>query len=142
MNTHVAVNSLAISKNSNKFDFEKYNIEVSIEEIENRLTSNKLKFGLTLLSIPKNIRISVEGIVEISGTETECIQSLDKDENAIPRVLHMIYGDIFPTIFMNTKVVGAPCPAYRLSQISETQEISETEISSEEQGRRQLPACG
>ncbi len=68
MNTHIAVSSLAISKNSNKFDFQKYNIEVSIEEVENRLTSNKLKFGLTLLSIPKNIRISVEGMVEISGT--------------------------------------------------------------------------
>ena len=98
MNTHVAVTSLAISKNSDKLDFQKYNLEVSIEEIENRLTSNKLKFGFTLLSNPKNIRISVEGMTEISGTEEECIHALEKDENGIPRVLHLIYQDIFPTI--------------------------------------------
>jgi len=80
VNTRVAVNSLAISKNSDKLDFLKYNLEVSIEEIENRLTSNKLKFGLTLLSNPKNIIISVEGITEISGTEKECLHELEKDE--------------------------------------------------------------
>jgi len=133
VNTHVAVTSLAISKNSDKLDFQKYNLEVSIEEIENRLTSNKLKFGLTLLSNPKNIRISVEGITEISGTEQECIHELEKDENGIPCVLNSIYQDIFPTIFMATKIVGAPCPAYRLSQISASTETAETQISSEEQ---------
>jgi len=133
VNTLVVVSSFAINRNSAKFDFQKYNIEVSIEEIENRVTSNKLKFGLTLLSNPKNVRISVEGSVEISGSETECNNALEKDENGIPRVLHIIYQDVFPTIFMNTKVVGVPCPAYRLSQISAPSEIPESEISSKEQ---------
>jgi len=133
VHTEVVVNSLAISKNSSKFDFQKYNIEVSLEEIENRVTSNKLNYGLTLLSNPKNVRISIEGTTSISGTEQECIQALEKDENGIPRVLHLIYQDIFPTIFMTAKVVGAPCPAYRLSHISAPTEIPESEISSEEQ---------
>jgi hypothetical protein len=126
--TQVVVNSLAISKNSSKTDFQKYNIEVSLEEIENRVTSNKLNYGLTLLSNPKNVRISIEGTTSISGTERECIRALEKDENGIPRVLHLIYQDVFPTIFMTTKVVGAPCPAYRLSQVSAPSEIdSKTE---------------
>jgi len=133
VNTLVVVSSFAINRTSAKFDFQKYNIEVSIEEIENRVTSNKLKFGLTLLSNPKNVRISVEGIVEISGSETECINALEKDENGIPRVLYIIYQDVFPIIFMNTKVVSVPCPAYRLSQISAPSEIPESEISSKEQ---------
>ena len=133
MHTEVVVNSLGISKNSSKFDFQKYNIEVSLEEIENRVTSNKLNYGLTLLSNPKNIRISIEGTTSISGTEQECNQALEKDEDGIPRVLHLIYQDVFPTIFMTAKVVGAPCPAYRLSHISAPLEIPESEISSEEQ---------
>lgn len=133
MNTQVVVNSLAISKNSSKIDFQKYNIEVSLEEIENRITSNKLNYGLTLLSIPKNVRISLEGTTSISGTEQECVQALEKDENGIPRVLHLIYQDVFPTIFMTAKVVGAPCPAYRLTHISAPSEIPESEVSLEEQ---------
>jgi len=133
VHTEVVVNSLGISKNSSKFDFQKYNIEVSLEEIENRVTSNKLNYGLTLLSNPKNIRISIEGTTSISGTEQECNQALEKDEDGIPRVLHLIYQDVFPTIFMTAKVVGAPCPAYRLSHISAPLEIPESEISSEEQ---------
>jgi len=91
VNTHVAVTSLAVSKNSDKLDFQKYNLEVSIEEIENRLTSNKLKFGFTLLSNPKNIRISVEGMTEISGTEEECIHALEKRRKWYPtRASHHI----------------------------------------------------
>jgi len=133
VHTEVVVNSLGISKNSSKFDFQKYNIEVSLEEIENRVTSNKLNYGLTLLSNPKNVRISIEGTTSISGTEQECTQALEKDEDGIPRVLHLIYQDVFPTIFMTAKVVGAPCPAYRLSHISAPLEIPESEISSEEQ---------
>lgn len=132
MNTQVVVNSLAISKNSSKIDFQKYNIEVSLEEIENRVTSNKLNYGLTLLSNPKNVRISVEGTTSVSGTEQECIKALEKDENGIPHILHLIYQDVFPTIFMTTKVVGAPCPAYRLSQISASAESPESKTSSEQ----------
>ena len=127
MNAQVIVSSLAVNKNSNgKIDFHKYNIEVSIEEIENKLTSNKLRYGLTLLSDPKNVRLSAEGTVEISGNEAECVKALEKDENGIPRVLHLIYQELFPTFFMSTKVVGAPCPAYRLSQISAPSEIQES----------------
>ncbi len=134
MNTHVAVNSLAISKNKEgNFDFLKYNIEVSIEEIENKEDKNKLKYGITLLSEPNNVKLAVDGIVEILGNESERAKILEKDENNIPRVLHLIYEELFPVFFMTTKSIGVPCPAFRLSQVSAPSETVELPIPEEQE---------
>jgi len=92
VDTQVAINSLAISKNKEgHFDFLKYNIEVSIEEVENKEDKNKLKYGIVLMSEPKNVRLAVDGLVEILGNVSERAKILEKDENNIPRVLHLIY---------------------------------------------------
>ncbi len=129
VNTRVVINSLSVNKNNEgEFDFQKYNIEVSIDEIENTESHNKLKFGITLLTEPKNVRLSIDGVVEISGNESERAKILEKDENNIPRVLHIIYQELFPVFFMTTKTIGAPCPAYSLSQISPPTEIEEPQI--------------
>ena len=131
MNPQVVVNSLAVKNNKEaNFNFVKYDIEVSIEEIENKDTKSKLEFVITLLSEPKNVRLSIDGHVEISGNEAERAIFLEKDENNIPQVLHLIYKELFPLFFMLTKSVGVPCPAYRLSQISaptEGQKIDDSE---------------
>ncbi len=134
MFTHVAINSLAISKNkeSNSEPL-KYNIEVSIEEIENKEDKNKLKYVIVLLSEPKNVRLAVEGTVDISGDQSERTKILEKDENNVPRLLHLIYEELFPVFFMSTKTIGVPCPAYRLSQISEPSEIDESPITEEQE---------
>jgi len=134
VDTQVAINSLAISKNKEgHFDFLKYNIEVSIEEIENKEDKNKLKYGIVLLSEPKNVRLAVDGTVEISGNGAERAKILEKDENNIPHVLHLIYEELFPVFFMTTKSIGVPCPAYRLSQISAPSEIEESPITEEQE---------
>ncbi len=140
MNTHVAVNSLAISKNkeSNSEPL-KYNIEVSIEEIENKEDKNKLKYVIVLLSEPKNVRLAVEGTVDISGDQSERTKILEKDENNVPRLLHLIYEELFPVFFMSTKTIGVPCPAYRLSQISEPSEIDESPITEEQENVSTVP---
>ena len=58
VNSQVVVNSLAVKKNKEaNFNFVKYDIEVSIEEIENKDTKSKLKFVITLLSEPKKCTI-------------------------------------------------------------------------------------
>ncbi|MFQ5573361.1 MAG: hypothetical protein ACE5EJ_03830, partial [Nitrosopumilaceae archaeon] len=127
MNTHVAVNSLAISKNKViSPEPLKYNIEVSIEEIENKENKNKLKYVIVLLSEPKNVRLAVDGTADITGDKSERAKILEKDENNIPNVLHLIYEELFPIFFMTTKTIGAPCPAYRLSQISAPSEAEAT----------------
>jgi len=136
VNPLVVVNSLAVKKNKEaNFNFVKYDIEVSIEEIENKDTKSKLEFVITLLSEPKNVRLSIDGHVEISGNEAERAVFLEKDENNIPQVLHLIYKELFPLFFMLTKSVGVPCPAYRLSQISaptEGQKIDDSELQTTE----------
>ena len=136
MNPLVVVNSLVIKKNEEaNFNFVKYDIEVSIEEIENKDTKSKLEFVITLLSEPKNVRLSIDGRVEISGNEAERAVFLEKDENNIPQMLHLIYKELFPLFFMLTKSVGVPCPAYRLSQISaptEGQKIDDSELQTTE----------
>ena len=136
MNSQVVVNSLAVKKNKEaNFNFVKYDIEVSIEEIENKDTKSKLKFVITLLSEPKNVRLSIDGHVEIFGIEAERAEFLEKDENNIPQVLHLIYKELFPLFFMLTKSVGVPCPAYRLSEISaptEGQKIDDSELQTAE----------
>jgi len=138
--THVAINSLAISKNkeSNSEPL-KYNIEVSIEEIENKEDKNKLKYVIVLLSEPKNVRLAVEGTVDISGDQSERTKILEKDENNVPRLLHLIYEELFPVFFMSTKTIGVPCPAYRLSQISEPSEIDESPITEEQENVSTVP---
>jgi len=136
VNSQVVVNSLAVKKNKEaNFNFVKYDIEVSIEEIENKDTKSKLKFVITLLSEPKNVRLSIDGHVEIFGIEAERAKFLEKDENNIPQVLHLIYKELFPLFFMLTKSVGVPCPAYRLSEISaptEGQKIDDSELQTAE----------
>jgi len=136
VNSQVVVNSLAVKKNKEaNFNFVKYDIEVSIEEIENKDTKSKLKFVITLLSEPKNVRLSIDGHVEISGIEAERAKFLEKDENNIPQVLHLIYKELFPLFFMLTKSVGVPCPAYKLSEISaptEGQKIDDSELQTTE----------
>jgi len=136
VNSQVVVNSLAVKKNKEaNFNFVKYDIEVSIEEIENKDTKSKLKFVITLLSEPKNVRLSIDGHVEISGNEAERAKFLEKDENNIPQVFHLIYKELFPLFFMLTKSVGVSCPAYRLSEISaptEGQKIDDSELQTTE----------
>jgi len=136
VNSQVVVNSLAVKKNKEaNFNFVKYDIEVSIEEIEKKDTKNKLKFVITLLSEPKNVRLSIDGNVEISGNEAERAKFLEKDENNIPQVLHLIYKELFPLFFMLTKSVGVQCPAYKLTEISaptEGQKIDDSELQTTE----------
>jgi len=130
VNSQVVVNSLAVKKNNEaNLNFVKYDIEVSIEEIENKETQNKLKFVITLLSEPKNVRLSIDGHVEIFGNEAERAKFLEKDENNIPQVLHLIYKELFPLFFMLTKSVSVQCPAYRLSEISAPTEGQKTDDS-------------
>lgn len=118
MNSKIDILSLTVSKTKqDDFSFIKYDIEVALEEIESTELSCSLKYSFTLLSQPKNIRISVEGIKKLNGREDERAKTLSPDENKIPLILHEIYDELFPVFFMMTKSVQIPCPAYKLSTI-------------------------
>ncbi|MFZ0184822.1 MAG: hypothetical protein WBV92_05260 [Nitrosotalea sp.] len=118
MNLRIETNSLAFSKLKNEHGFVKYNIEASLDEVENRDSEVVLKFKLILLSNPTNAKISVDGLATLYGDQVEISKQLSPDEKNIPIILNLIYQEIFPLFFIMSKSMQIPCPAYRLSQMS------------------------
>lgn len=121
----VEINSMSFNKSKNDIDFAKYDIEVSLDEIESTEMGTKLKYGLTFLSNPKNIRINAEGIVTIAGDEAQTSKYLAQDENNIPNILNIIYQELFPLFYLLSKSMQAPCPAYKLSHVAKSTESAD-----------------
>ena len=115
--------SLTVSKLKSGMSFEKYNIDVSIDEVENNETGIKLKYKFILLSTPTNAKISVEGFTSIQGSEAEVAKHLAPDERNIPLIVNLIYQELFPLFYMTAKSLEIPCPAYKISEISAAQSL-------------------
>jgi hypothetical protein len=137
MNPKVEIGSLFVSKLKSNATFEKYNIDVSIDEVENNESGIKIKYKFLLLSTPTNSKITVEGLASILGSEAEVTKYLEPDEKKIPNIVNTIYQELFPLFCIVTKSVEIPCPAYRISQISES---APTPIKSSDQTHAELPA--
>lgn len=118
MNPKIEINSLSFSKLKNDYSFVKYNIEASLDEVENTDSEVALKYKLVLLSNPTNAKITVEGLATLYGDQNEISKQLGPDEKNIPMILNLIYQEIFPLFFIMSKSMQIPCPAYRLSQMS------------------------
>jgi hypothetical protein len=119
MNPEIDVGTLSISKlKKESDDFEKYDIDVSLDEVENNEDSIKLKYKFTLLSNPTNIKISIDGFASIHGNEMEISRHLQPDQKNVPAVVNYIYQELFPLIYLISKTMYIPCPAYRLADIS------------------------
>ncbi len=119
---NIEISSLSINKlkNSND-DFVKYDMDVSLDEVDSSESEIKLKYKFALLSNPTNTKISVDGIVSVRGNELEISKQLQPAEKNVPVVVNTIYQEIFPMIYIVTKSMQIPCPSYRLSQISSAQ---------------------
>jgi hypothetical protein len=118
MNLKIEINSISFSKLNNDQGFVKFNIEASLDEVENRDSEVVLKYRLLLLSNPTNAKIMIEGLATLYGDQAEISKQLCPDEKNIPIVLNLIYQDVFPLFFIISKSMHIPCPAYRLSQMS------------------------
>jgi hypothetical protein len=116
----IEINSLTVSKLKDLQDeFVKYDIDVSIDEVENaNFEGVQLKYKFGLVSIPTNARISIEGLVSLNGSESEISKQLEPDHKNIPTVVNQVYKEIYPLLYILTKSVQIPCPAYKLSQLS------------------------
>ncbi len=131
MKTHVELTSIAMSKNDPKItEMDKYDVEANIDEVDNSENESVFKYGITALSNPKNVRLGIEGIARISGDSDERNEILNKDENDVPKILTMIYHEMFPTFFMLSKSLNVSCPPHTISAIgsglSETEDIPES----------------
>lgn len=127
MSLKIGISSLSFSKLKNDQPFVKYNIEASLDEVENRDSEVALRYKLVLLSNPTNTKITVEGLAKINGDQVEISKQLGPDEKNIPAILNSIYQEVFPLFFIMAKSMQIPCPAYRLSQMSasaQTQKIA------------------
>jgi len=132
MNAYVELTSIAMSKNDPKITkLDKYDVEANIEEIDNGEEQSIFKYGFTALSNPKNVRLAIEGIAKISGDSVERNEILEKDENDIPKILTMIYHELFPTFFLLSKSLNVSSPPHTIGEMGsspiESEESAELE---------------
>lgn len=139
MNSQVELFSLSISKTSKTIEsFQKYSVEANIDEIENGENHSLFNYAFTILSEPKNIRISVEGTAKVMGNQEERDKVIEKNENNIPKILPIVYQELFPIFFTLSKSANVPCPPYQIlafgseTQPNERKDVSETESISKQ----------
>lgn len=123
----IEISSISVSRIKAGVSFEKYNIDVSIDEIENNDSGIKLEYKFVLLSNPNNAKISISGMISILGDENEVTKYLEPDERNIPIIVNIAYQEILPLLYVLTKSIDIPCPAYKISQISQTIQSQSTE---------------
>ena len=142
LKAEIELNSISMSKNDPKITkLDKYDVEASIDEVENTEELSVYKYGFTALSNPKNVRLSIEGIARIFGDSIERNEILEKDENDVPKILTMIYQELFPTFFLLSKTLNVSCPPHQIGamgerlekdvEVSDENETSETESPEE-----------
>ena len=132
MGPRIEISSILVNKLKSGIPFEKYNIDVSIDEIENNDLGIKLKYKFILLSTPTNAKISLEGLISILGNENEVSKYLEPDERNVPIIVNVAYQEILPLLYVLTKSIDIPCPAYKISQISQTKSPQTTKPIQEE----------
>jgi len=134
LKAEIELNSISMSKNDPKITkLEKYDVEANIDEVENTEEMSVYKYGFTALSNPKNVRLSIEGIARIFGDSIERNEILEKDEHDVPKILTMIYHELFPTFFLLSKTLNVSCPPHQIgamgnrleNQVSDEDETTE-----------------
>ncbi|WP_179363545.1 hypothetical protein [Nitrosopumilus oxyclinae] len=132
MNAHIELTSIAMSKNDPKITkLDKYDVEANIEEVANSEDQSIFKYGFTALSNPKNVRLAIEGIARIQGDSEERDEILNKDENGVPKILTMIYQELFPTFFLLSKSLNVSCPPHTIGSMGLSDETQTNELSND-----------
>jgi len=133
LKAEIELNSISMSKNDPKITkLEKYDVEANIDEVENTEEMSVYKYGFTALSNPKNVRLSIEGITRIFGDSIERNEILEKDEHDVPKILTMIYHELFPTFFLLSKTLNVSCPPHQIGAMGnrlENQVLDEDETT-------------
>jgi len=138
----VDLNSISMSKNEPTVTtITKYDVEAAIDEVENAEESSAFKYDFTVLSDPKNVRLSINGIARIHGDSTERDELLSKEENEVPKILTIIYQELFPTFFLLSKTLNVSCPPHTIGKMGEstTPEIPEINQDTEKEITESLP---
>ena len=104
-----------MSKNDPKLtQLEKYDVDANIEEVESDDEISVFTYKFTALSNPKNVRLSIQGTARISGDSMERDEVLEHDDDGIPKLLTIIYQELFPTFFLLSKTLNVSCPPHQI----------------------------
>lgn len=129
MNAQIELTSIAMSKNDPKITkLDKYDVEANIEEVDNSDDQSIFKYGFTALSNPKNVRLALEGIAKIQGDAAERNEILEKDENDVPKILTMIYHELFPTFFLLSKTLNVSCPPHTIGEMGSSPAVESEDV--------------
>lgn len=132
MKAQIDLNSISMSKNDPKLtQLEKYDVDANIDEVESNDEVSVFTYKFTALSNPKNVRLSIEGTAQISGDSMERDEILENDEDSIPKILTVIYQELFPTFFLLSKTLNVSCPPHQIGAMGAAvdNELPEKEIS-------------
>jgi len=140
LKAEIELNSISMSKNDPKITkLDKYDVEANIDEVENTEEVSVYKYGFTALSNPKNVRLSIEGVAKIFGDSIERNEILEKDENDVPKILTMIYHELFPTFFLLSKTLNVSCPPHQISAMGDRVEnkVSDEDETNENESQQE-----
>src|SRR6185437_11420910 len=65
--------------------------------------------------------------------ENEVAKYLEPDERNIPIIVNIAYQEILPLLYVLTRSIDIPCPAYKISQISQTVQPQDTTLHRDEE---------
>ena len=115
MKAQIDLNSISMSKNDPKLaQLEKYDVDASIDEVQSDDEISIYNYKFTALSNPKNVRLSIEGTARISGDSMERDEILENGDDGIPKILTVIYQELFPTFFLLSKTLNVSCPPHKI----------------------------
>ena len=112
----VEVSNLVFNKISDEQkNFNKYNINVELEEESSNDEKTVLKYSLDLTSNPKNAVINISGSTTLSGEPSEIEKFLKQEDEKTPEVVSLIYQELFPLMYIISKNMKIPSPAHTIS---------------------------
>ena len=112
----VEVSNLMFNKISDEQkNFDKYNINVELEEESSNDEKTVLKYSLDLTSNPKNAVINISGSTTLSGEPSEIEKFLKQEDEKTPEVVSLIYQELFPLMYIISKNMKIPSPAHTIS---------------------------
>ena len=107
--------SIVGSKVDGKADYYKtvkFNVSANLEELEHGMNRVALGFTFTIITEPKVVKYQVEGRTEIQGQADQIKKVLAPNPTTkVPIILKDVYQQVYPQIFVLSKMIDAPCPA-------------------------------
>ena len=127
--------SIVGSKIDGKADYYKtvkFNVSANLEELEHGMNRVSLGFVFTIITEPKVVKYQVEGRTEIQGQADQIKKVLAPHPTTrVPVILKDVYQQVYPQIFVLSKMIDAPCPTPDLLSTSQPTESKERDFSHE-----------